>query len=99
MQVAHGEAYTSCAEWNERVMDLVVEIRPDVVLTTSRVNSVLADEDDLDSRSSDALVEALVEHWRELQQHGLPVIGMLDNPSPPFSVYECVADLLRLHCQ
>jgi hypothetical protein len=92
LQVAQGDPYTSCAEWNDRVMDLLIDLDPDLVLTTNRVNEVLADPDDLDSRSTDAMVDALTEAWQELADHDIPVLGILDNPSPGISVYECVAE-------
>jgi peptidoglycan/LPS O-acetylase OafA/YrhL len=92
MQVAKGELYTSCAEWNERVMDLVIELDPDLVLTTHRVSEALEDVNDLDSRSTEAMVEGITEAWQELKDHGIPVLAMLDNPSPGISVYECVAE-------
>lgn len=92
MQVAKGELYTSCAEWNEQVMDLVIELDPDLVLTTHRVNEALEDVNDLGSRSTDAMVAAITESWQELKDNGIPVLAMLDNPSPGISVYECVAE-------
>ncbi|MGO1165510.1 MAG: acyltransferase family protein [Janibacter sp.] len=92
MQLAKGDLYTSCAEWNDSVMDKVVDVDPDLVIATSRVNSALEDTSDKESLSNDAMVTGLTESWQELKDHDIPVLGLLDNPSPGISVYECVAE-------
>jgi len=92
LQIDEGAVYTSCDEWSDRVQDLLIDLKPDMVLTTHRHNYVLEDANDLESKSSEALVEALVEPWQELKDNGIPVVAMLDNPSPTMSVYECVAE-------
>lgn len=92
MQANKGEPYTSCAEWNEAVMDIILEIDPDAVLTTSRVARMLEDPQDASTLSEGAFQEAITEAWQELSDHGIPLVAILDNPSPDLSVYECVAD-------
>lgn len=92
MQKAKGKPYTSCADWNEKVMDLTIEQKPDLVLTQSRINEALEDRSDLDSLSTDAMSESVTEAWQELADEDIPVVGMLDNPSPGMSVYECVGE-------
>lgn len=90
--LSKGEPYSSCAEWNAKVLDLVVDLDPDLVLTTNRVNEVLADPSDPESRTKEAMVEALADTWGQLRDEGIPVLVILDNPSPGISVYECVAE-------
>ncbi|CAN5376179.1 SGNH hydrolase domain-containing protein [soil metagenome] len=92
MQLAKGKPYTSCAQWNEQVLDLVLEMDPDLVLTTNRVNQALEDPDDTGSRTNEAMVEAIVDTWEQLAAADIPVLSILDNPSPGITVYECVAD-------
>ncbi len=92
MQVAGGEPYTSCAEWNDEVRAQIVDLDPDLVLTSQRVTEVLTDPEDVDTLSRDAMVDAIVASWQEMADHGIPVLGLLDNPSPSLSVYECVAE-------
>jgi hypothetical protein len=70
----------------------VLDLDPDVVVTTNRVNEALADPDDKDSRTSEAMVEGIVESWQRLREADIPVVSILDNPSPGISVYECVAE-------
>ena len=92
MQMAKGEPYTSCAEWNDEVMDLAIEQDPDLVLTESRINEALEDRSDPDSLSTDAMTKGVTEAWDELADHDIPVVGILDNPIPDQSIYECVGD-------
>lgn len=92
VQTDEGEVYTSCVEWNERVRATLVAKQPDVLLTSQRIDTALADPADTSSGSSEAMVDALVETWGHLQDEGVPVVVLLDNPNPDFSVYECVAE-------
>lgn len=91
-QQAQGDIYTSCAEWNEAVMPLIIEAEPDLVISTNSVSRLLSDPTDPNSQSEDALVDALVGAWTELSEADIPMVALLDNPTPNISVYECVAD-------
>ncbi len=92
IQLAKGKPYTSCAEWNAEVLDLVLDLEPDVVLTTNRVNEALEDPEDKQSRTSEAMVDAIAQTWEQLSAADIPVLTILDNPSPGITVYECVAE-------
>lgn len=92
MQLAKGEPYTSCADWNTKVDEIVRDLDPDLVLTTNRVNKALEDPNDKESRTSQAMVDAVAQRWEELSAAGIPVVAILDNPSPGITVYECVAE-------
>lgn len=91
-QLAKGKPYTSCAEWNDRMLTTVTDLDPDLVLVSNRVNRALEDPDDPDSRTTQAMEDALAERWQELANAGIPVLVLLDNPSPGMAVYECVAE-------
>ncbi|MCA5892733.1 acyltransferase [Isoptericola sp. NEAU-Y5] len=93
MQVNKGEPYESCAAWNDAVFDELVALDPDLVLTSQRVNDVLADPSDVESRSVDAMVDAQVRRWTALTDADIPLVVILDNPNPQgLTVYECVAE-------
>ncbi|SEE98669.1 Peptidoglycan/LPS O-acetylase OafA/YrhL, contains acyltransferase and SGNH-hydrolase domains [Ruania alba] len=94
MQIARGDPYASCAEWNENVLAEILEIDPDAVLTSQRRSMALADPTDVSTESMPVMVDALTQHWQRLRDAGIPVIALLDNPSPGGNVYECVADNL-----
>src|SRR5690606_13584697 len=82
MQVNKGEPYESCAAWNDAVFDELVALDPDLVLTSQRVNDVLADPSDVESRSVDAMVDAQVRRWTALTDADIPLVVILDNPNP-----------------
>ncbi|MDT0202924.1 SGNH hydrolase domain-containing protein, partial [Nocardioides sp. AE5] len=92
MVVADGAPYTACAEWNERALADVLDLKPDLVLTSHVKNTALADPDNVRSAKRQVLVDALVERWQELEDAGIPVAVILDNPNPQSSIYECVAE-------
>src|SRR5690606_15698001 len=46
----------------------------------------------LDDRTPEAMEEGLVTRWEQLAELGVPVVALLDNPSPGMEVYECVAE-------
>src|SRR5699024_12375678 len=96
VQVAKGDPYTSCEGWNERVLPLILDQQPDVVIVSNRVATAMADPPDTDSRTSQAMEEALAERWTQLADAGIPVVAMLDSGSPGDSaVYEWRAEQLE----
>ncbi|WP_281242126.1 acyltransferase family protein [Ruania alba] len=96
MQVANGGPYTSCAEWNENVLAQILEIDPDAVLTSQRVTTALEDATNDETRSTQAMEDAITEQWSAVADADIPLIALLDNPSPGMqeydAVYECVAE-------
>ncbi len=92
MEVRSGEPDTTCAQWNENVLAELLELDPDVVLTSGRSSEALEDWNDPDSGSRAAMADALVEQWTPLTDAEIPLIALLDNPSPNGNVYECVAE-------
>lgn len=72
--------YDSCDEWNRRVVDELARMRPDAVFTTStRV-----------PRGPEELWEGYLDHWRQLERVGVPVLAMRDVPRPVVDVPDCV---------
>ena len=95
VQVAKGDPYTSCEGWNEQMLPLILDQQPDVVIVSNRTATAMADPPDTNSRTSQAMEDALAERWTQLTDAGIPVVVMLDSVSPgDISVYECVADNL-----
>ncbi len=91
MQVDDGKPYESCEQWNRNVLAELIDLDPDVVLVSGRTTSALTDWHDPASGTSQAMTDALAQQWRQLTDAGIPVVAILDNPSPDTSVYECVA--------
>ena len=93
-QVNEGAEYTSCTEWNERTLEEVLALQPDVVLVGNRINEAMSDPPDPSSRTGSAMADGLAERWQQLIDAGIPVVVLLDNPNPGdlAPVYECVAE-------
>lgn len=92
VQVVDDEPYDSCVAWNEAVLAELQELSPDAVLTSQRVNAALSDPNDIESRTTEAMTQAIAQQWGELLEEDVAVIVLLDNPNPGFAVYECVAE-------
>lgn len=81
-----GRVYTECHEWNRGVLKRLLEsIRPDYVLT-SQVRS----RSGMPGSKKNDLVPALIEWWTQLEDNGIDVIALADNPHPKKNVYECL---------
>src|SRR5690606_38173390 len=92
MQARSGAPYTNCADWNKQVLDEVLDHKPDLLLNSQRSNAALTDTDDPDSGDREAMIDAVAERWQQLDDAGIPVATIVDNPTPDLTVYECVAD-------
>lgn len=84
-----GKPYTQCDEWNRRVISMLLDAKPDYVLT-SQGRSTAAGGGKT-SAASREMVDGLVAWWTRLQQAGIVVLALADNPHPGMKVYECVA--------
>ena len=95
LQTNHGAPYLNCRAWNEDVLAALLADPPDVVLVSNYVNTALDLFEDLEQTQA-AMVEALATTWRQLEEAGIAVVVVLDNPSPGNqTVYECVAAHLQ----
>ena len=76
-----------CARWNTAATSQLLAAEPDLIVTTGR--GVIG------GRGPDGGVEPgasmIADSWSRLMDAGIPVVPLLDNPAPPFEVYECVA--------
>ncbi len=89
---AGDRPYTECTQWNSAVADKILELDPDVVITSQGSGTALVSPDDPSTDDRQAMVDALDERWGQLQDAGITVVPILDNPHPDMTVYECVAD-------
>ena len=91
LQTNHGEPYLNCRAWNQDVLADLLADPPDVVLVSNYVNTALDISAEL-AETQTAMVDALASTWRQLDEAGIAVVVILDNPSPgEQTVYECVA--------
>jgi len=70
-----------CRDWNEQVLDYVEGVEPDAIFTVVTA----AEVDGPGERVVDGLQEAV----DVLEERGIPVIGVRDNPRFSFDVFAC----------
>lgn len=90
-QATFDVAYPECAPWNENAMAQLLELQPAAVVTSQYWDVAIVGHG---QRRSSAMVDGLVQHWSRLQDGGVPVVVLLNNPTPPVEagqVYDCVA--------
>ncbi|MFW2512568.1 acyltransferase family protein [Demequina sp. SO4-13] len=76
---ADGRPYTACPEFNANLMELLLADPPDAVVVSQRHSQAFDEEGEL---SGDVMVDALADYWSTLEDAGIDVIVLLDNPSP-----------------
>jgi len=86
-----GEVFPGCSEWNARALSEVLDIQPDVVVTTQWSATALADPQDRASASPEAMIAGLTDTWAKLMDGGSKVVAIAKNPEPPQEMYECAA--------
>lgn len=75
-----GAVFTECQEWDAQAMEVLAELRPDAVLTSSTRATP----------AGETVHAGFVERWRELDRLGIDVIGIRDVPRVDYSGAECV---------
>jgi peptidoglycan/LPS O-acetylase OafA/YrhL len=88
MTAIRGKPYPECYEWNRHALDLLLnEVKPDYVLTSQSKN-----QSGMPGSTRNDLVPAIVEWWTKLEDAGIDVVALADNPHPKINIYECVAE-------
>ncbi|WP_243056531.1 acyltransferase family protein [Nocardioides sp. SR21] len=89
-----GEVYQTCRDWTDKVLDrLTGDDRPDVVVTAGQRSQGVVGGDDGDLElSGDAMEQAMVDTWSQLEDAGVQVVVLADTPQTFSEVYACVAD-------
>lgn len=78
-----GKPYSTCYEWNRKVLDrLKGPDKADFLITSHGRGG---------KRPNESETTALLDWWVPLSETGTRVIAIANNPNPPFNVYECVA--------
>lgn len=83
---------TECHEWGTRAKEEVLELGPDLVVT-SLGHNMAATSPTATTFSASGLVDGLVSRWDELADAGIPVAALTDTPTVDRggNVPECVA--------
>ncbi|WP_402375873.1 acyltransferase family protein [Isoptericola rhizosphaerae] len=84
--------YEECQEYNENLLSELLRDPPDAVIVSQRHSTAFDADGDL---TTAAMADGLGRTWETLEEHGIDVIALLDNPAPPETsegeVYRCVA--------
>lgn len=88
------EAYRSCTQWNAALLKRLTLQKPDLVITSMsgeyRVND---DGQPLSVATSQIpLGQAIARSWSTLNDAGIEVVALADNPRASFNIPECVAN-------
>ena len=70
-----------CTAWNERVVERIVSLEPDAVVSLSTVT---------DSEGVERVFQGQKDAWQQLGDAGIPVIGMRDNPRFQWGIPACL---------
>ncbi len=91
--IARTEEFrASCAEWNRRVMEQLLELRPDAVFLVATRTSYPGQD------GPEHVPEGYRSQWLRLMEHHIPVVSVRDTPRPGLDVPECV-ELYGRHAQ
>ncbi|WP_024874484.1 acyltransferase family protein [Saccharomonospora piscinae] len=71
-----------CVDWNDRVLPTIIEAAPDAVITMATR--------DVRPGLKEWTPEGYVAQWRKLDEAGIPVVAIRDNPRFDFEPSECV---------
>jgi peptidoglycan/LPS O-acetylase OafA/YrhL len=83
-------AYDACTRWNEKVLQIIRDRRPEYVLVSqSRAYRALGVEDA--DANYPVIAAALARRWTILAELGIQVIVLADTPRPGSDVPECLS--------
>ncbi|MCW2749433.1 MAG: hypothetical protein JWR83_543 [Aeromicrobium sp.] len=89
-----GKAQSDCQEWGRATLKDILRVKPDVVVTSQVRDTALPDgKTASQDRTQEAMIRGLHTYWTQLQDAGIRVVVLLDNPMPTtHPVYQCVED-------
>lgn len=87
---AGGREYTSCTEWNQRVMEQIAGLKPALVVTGQSRKQRASDADDR-AQSNTMLADGLVRRWNRLRAMDIGVLVIADTPWMEKDVPDCLS--------
>lgn len=84
--------YTACEEFNTALMEQLLADKPDAVILSQRASQAISPSGQM---TREVMEEGMTKTWSTLQDNGIQVIPLLDNPGPILpafdgQVYRCV---------
>jgi hypothetical protein len=90
MVTVQGEPYESCRTWGQDLLGrLTGPDKPAAVITSALRNSAVPEGSE---SGKEAMVAGYTSYWSALQDAGVGVVALADNPHPGSQVYTCVGD-------
>lgn len=80
---AINDSNQSCREWNDNLIDYLITLKPSAVITTS--TRVTGEE-----YTSEYIPSPYIQAWTTMQNAGVSVIGIRDNPRFDYNIPECI---------
>jgi peptidoglycan/LPS O-acetylase OafA/YrhL len=77
----HADHSDACVAWNRQAMKWLEQQRPNIVITIGTVT---------DKHSGETVPPGFVERWKKLDEHGIRVLAIRDNPRHEFDPAICV---------
>lgn len=93
-----GRSYQECLAHNKALTAALIEMKPDVVVVSQRHDTAV--DPQTGETTEAAMTAGLARVWERLEQAGVHVVALLDNPSPTGvdigdgEIYKCVAERL-----
>lgn len=84
-----GREYRSCSDWNRKLMDIILAMRPDAVVMSQSRGHVAFGVDR--SESQEMLARGLLSRWQTLRDHGIGVAVIGDTPWMAKNVPDCLS--------
>ncbi|QGG40299.1 acyltransferase family protein [Aeromicrobium yanjiei] len=78
-----------CLAWGRAALRTILDLEPDLVITSQRHGT--AYEPGTKRLTQAAMVDGLSTYWGAITARDIPLVTILDNPSPDREVHECVA--------
>lgn len=92
-----GRPYEACPEFSKNLTSALIADPPDVLVVSQRHSTGFDSNGDL---STDVMVDGLVNTWSTLEEAGIDIVVLLDNPAPaqlPSNAAGNVLDCLATH--
>lgn len=87
----NGASYSGCEEWIPKAVNYILEAHPDLLIVSGGRRTSYELGGDPTVESVDALVDGYADMWQTFVDAGIPVVVVLNNPSPPIGteMWQC----------
>lgn len=79
--------FQACLTWNQRVLQLLADDPPDLVITSQGVEQAYPGEA---GAGRDVMLDGMLDTYRRIEDLGSNLLVLTDNPNPPIRIPECV---------